>query len=135
MGNSISPVLTSSRATSISDIDIEMQNTVKKDRQDRRDHDLYGGLIGLHILHHACKRPVFGLWFIEELARHGYNLSPGTLYPLLHGLERKGYLRSIKEREGKRLRRMYQATALGRKALAAARQKVSELFGELLEEQ
>jgi DNA-binding PadR family transcriptional regulator len=92
-------------------------------------------LIRLHILHHACKRPVFGLWFIEELARHGYNLSPGTLYPLLHGLERKGYLRSIKEREGKRLRRMYQATALGRKALAAARQKVSELFGELLEEQ
>jgi DNA-binding PadR family transcriptional regulator len=135
MGNSISPVLTSSRATSISDIDIEMQNTVKKDRQDRRDQDLYGGLIRLHILHHACKRPVFGLWFIEELARHGYNLSPGTLYPLLHGLERKGYLRSIKEREGKRLRRMYQATALGRKALAAARQKVSELFGELLEEQ
>lgn len=135
MGNSISPVLTSSRATSISDIDIEMQNTVKKDRQDRRDQDLYGGLIRLHILHHACKRPVFGLWFIEELARHGYNLSPGTLYPLLHGLEGKGYLRSIKEREGKRLRRMYQATALGRKALAAARQKVSELFGELLEEQ
>jgi DNA-binding PadR family transcriptional regulator len=135
MGNSISPVLTSSRATSISDIDIEMQNTVKKDRQDRRYQDLYGGLIRLHILHHACKRPVFGLWFIEELARHGYNLSPGTLYPLLHGLERKGYLRSIKEREGKRLRRMYQATALGRKALAAARQKVSELFGELLEEQ
>ena len=112
-----------------------MQNSSKRDRQNRRDQDLYGGLIRLHILHHASKHPVFGLWFIEELARHGYNLSPGTLYPLLHGLERKGYLRSIKEREGKRLRRMYQATPLGRKALATARQKVSELFGELLEEQ
>ena len=57
-----------------------------------------GGLIRLHILHHASKGPVFGLWFIEEFGRHGYKLSPGTLYPLLHGLERKGYLRSIKER-------------------------------------
>jgi DNA-binding PadR family transcriptional regulator len=104
-------------------------------RRDSKDQYLYGGLIRLHILHHASKRPVFGVWFIEELARHGYKLSPGTLYPLLHGLEGKGYLRSFKEREGKQLRRLYQATPLGRKALASARQKVSELFGELLEDQ
>ena len=102
--------------------------------QGRRDQDLYAGLIRLHILHHASREPVFGLWFIEELGRHGYKLSPGTLYPLLHGLERKGYLRSATQRSGKNLRRMYQATPLGRKALAAARQKVSELFGELLED-
>ena len=102
---------------------------------DSKDQYLYGGLIRLHILHHASKKPVFGMWFIEELALHGYKLSPGTLYPLLHGLEEKGYLRSIKEREGKQLRRFYQATSLGRKALMAARQKVSELFGELLEDE
>lgn len=101
----------------------------------RKDQDLYGGLIRLHILHHASKAPVFGLWFIEELGRHGYKLSPGTLYPLLHSLERKGYLRSISERSGKTLRRMYQATPQGRRALLSARQKVSELFGELLEEE
>jgi len=101
----------------------------------RNDQDLYGGLIRLHILHHAAKGPVFGLWFIEELGRHGYKLSPGTLYPLLHSLERKGYLRSISERSGKTLRRMYQATPQGRRALLSARQKVSELFGELLEEE
>jgi PadR family transcriptional regulator, regulatory protein PadR len=112
-----------------------MRDASKKPVHGRRDQDLYGGLMRLHILHHAAKRPVFGVWFIEELARHGYKLSPGTLYPLLHGLEEKGYLRSIKEREGKRLRRFYQATPLGRKALTAARQKVSELFGELLEDQ
>ena len=70
---------------------------------------------------------------VEELARHGYKLSPGTLYPLLHGLERKGYLRSTRERSGKSARRLYRATPLGRKVLAAAREKVSELFGELLE--
>jgi PadR family transcriptional regulator PadR len=51
-------------------------------------------MIRLHILYHAARAPVFGLGIIEELARHGYKLSPGTLYPLLHGMERKGYLRS-----------------------------------------
>ena len=105
----------------------------EKSHRARDDQDLYGGLIRLHILHHAAKTPVFGLWFIEELGRHGYKLSPGTLYPLLHSLERKGYLRSISERSGKTLRRMYEATPQGRKALVSARQKVSELFGELLE--
>ena len=130
---SIPTVLTGLGDYSISIFVNEMHNSTKRDGQERRNQDLYGGLIRLHILHHASKGPVFGLWFIEELARHGYKLSPGTLYPLLHSLEQKGYLLSIIEREGKRSRRMYQATPLGRKALAAARQKVSELFGELLE--
>ena len=112
-----------------------MQQSIKMEDKKRRDQDLYGGLIRLHILHHASKGPVFGLWFIEELARHGYKLSPGTLYPLLHGLERKGYLRSTNERSGKSSRRVYRATALGRKALVIARGKVSELFGELLEDE
>jgi len=92
-------------------------------------------MIRLHILHHASKKAVFGFWFIEELARHGYKLSPGTLYPLLHGLERRGYLRSKDERLGNRSRRVYRATPLGRKVLAAAREKVRELFGELLQDE
>lgn len=100
---------------------------------DSPDHELYGGLVRLHILHHAAKGPVFGLWIIEELGRHGYKLSPGTLYPLLHSLERKGYVRSVTETVGKRSRRLYRATPRGRKVLAAAREKVRELFGELLE--
>jgi len=127
--------LTETEDSDISNFDNEMQKSKKQENQDRRDQDLYGGLIRLHILHHASKEPVFGLWFIEELGRHGYKLSPGTLYPLLHGLERKGYLRSSNERSGKSSRRIYQATPLGRKALAAARQKVSELFGELLKDE
>ena len=127
-------LLKQDRNRDISNFDNEMQKDTKTG-QSRRDQDLYGGLIRLHILHHASKGPVFGLWFIEELGRHGYKLSPGTLYPLLHSLERKGYLRSISERSGKSLRRMYQATPQGRKALLTARQKVSELFGELLEDE
>jgi DNA-binding PadR family transcriptional regulator len=98
------------------------------------DKDLYSGLIRLHILHHACQEPIFGLGMAEELARHGYKMSTGTLYPLLHGLERKGYLRSHPERDGKTMRRIYQATPLGKRALKAAKHKVQELFGELFEE-
>src|SRR3970040_427609 len=107
---------------------------MKRVEHNKGEQDLYGGLIRLHILHHYANQPVFGLWFIEELARHGYKLSPGTLYPLLHGLERRGYLRSRNERWGKSSRRMYRATPLGRKVLAGAREKVRELFGELLED-
>jgi len=97
------------------------------------DRDLYSGLIRLHVLHHAVEEPIFGLGMIEELARHGYRISPGSLYPLLHGLEKKGYLRSSELRNGKSLRTVYRATPLGRKALAAAKNKVRELFRELIE--
>ncbi|HUF73652.1 MAG TPA: PadR family transcriptional regulator [Gammaproteobacteria bacterium] len=96
--------------------------------------EIYGGLIRLHVLHHACEESIFGLGIIEELRRHGYNLSPGTLYPMLHGMERKGYLESYEDPEDGRRRRMYRATAAGRKALRDARHKVRELFGELIEE-
>ena len=98
------------------------------------DRDLYAGLIRLHILHHAAEEPIFGLGIISELARHGYALSPGTLYPVLHGLESKGYLRSSRKAVGGKVRRVYRATSLGRKALGDAKMKVRELFGELLEE-
>lgn len=97
------------------------------------DQDLYVGLIRLHILHHAAEKPVYGLWIIEELARHGYKLSAGTLYPLLHRLEKRGLLKSKAERVGRRIRRVYGITPVGRRTLESARQKVKELFGELFE--
>jgi len=79
------------------------------------------------------EEPIFGLGMLEELARHGYRISPGTLYPLLHGLEKKGYLRTAEQRNGKSLRKVYRATPKGKKALAAAKSKVRELFSELIE--
>lgn len=98
-----------------------------------RDQELLSGLIRIHILYHACKEPIFGLGMIEELQRHGYKMSAGTLYPMLHGLESRGLLRSKKLRLGRRSRRVYRATASGRQALAKAREKVKLLLGELLE--
>jgi PadR family transcriptional regulator, regulatory protein PadR len=99
------------------------------------DKDLYSGLIRLHVLSHACQEPIFGASIIEELARHGYRLSPGTLYPLLHGLEEKGYLSSSEEIGLRQSRRVYRATPKGHEALAAAKLKVRELFSELLEDE
>ena len=96
--------------------------------------ELLSGFIRLHVLHHAAKEPVVGFWMIEELSRHGYRLSTGTLYPLLHGLERRGYLRSVLRRVGRRSWREYRATRAGRRALSAAKEKLWELFHELVEE-
>jgi PadR family transcriptional regulator, regulatory protein PadR len=95
--------------------------------------ELLVGLVRLHILHHAAEGEVYGSWIIEELGRHGYRLSPGTLYPMLQTMERKGYLRSRQKRAGRSVRRLYRATALGGKALGVAKEKLRELVGELIE--
>jgi PadR family transcriptional regulator PadR len=97
------------------------------------DRDLYSGMIRLHILHHAGEESIFGAGMARELARHGYNNIPWTFYPILHGLEKRGYLRSSKERSGKNVRRVYRITSSGRRALNKAKQRVRELFGELIE--
>ncbi len=97
------------------------------------DKDLYSGLIRLHVLHHAGEKPIYGSWMIEELREHGYEISPGTLYPMLHGLARKGYLKVRQEGPGKRARRLYTITKQGRASLADAKDKVRGLFGELFE--
>lgn len=95
---------------------------------------LCAGLIRLHVLHHAVAGPVYGLEMIEELARHGYRLSAGTIYPILHSLEERGLLASREGPVGRTRRRFYRATPAGRKALVAARHRVRELFRELFED-
>jgi len=97
--------------------------------------DLLLGFIKIHILHHASQQPVYGLWMMEELARHGYTVSPGTLYPTLHSLERAGYLISEKHVVGGRQRRYYTLTPAGEAALAEARARLAELVAEVLEAQ
>lgn len=97
------------------------------------DRNLYTGLIRLHVLHHAAEGPIFGQAMIDELGRHGYRLSAGTLYPILHRMERQGYLRSKGTSHRGRNRRVYRSTPVGRKALVTARKRVKELFGEMFE--
>ena len=96
--------------------------------------ELFFGLIRIHVLVHASHEPIFGLAMMEELAHHGYRIGPGTLYPLLHGLERSGLLKSVLKNVGGHSRRVYKITATGKKALDKARAKVDELHHELHEE-
>ena len=96
-------------------------------------HDLLAGFVRLHVLHHAAEGEVYGQWIIEELSRHGYTISPGTLYPMLQAMEARGYLTSREGTKGRagRPRRVYVATADGRRALAVARERLRELIGEV----
>ncbi|RCV90004.1 PadR family transcriptional regulator [Billgrantia montanilacus] len=98
-------------------------------------HDLLAGLVRLHVLHHAAEHEIYGQWMIDELAHHGYRLSPGTLYPMLHSLERKGYLTSREEFQGSTRRRLYRATDLGRQGLAVAKRQLRELAGEAIDDE
>jgi PadR family transcriptional regulator, regulatory protein PadR len=93
--------------------------------------DLFLGFIKMHILYHAGEEPVYGLWLIEELARHGYTLSPGTLYPMLHSLEKEGLLARERRVVEGRVRKYYTLTGAGRMALAEGRERATELLREI----
>ncbi len=95
-------------------------------------HNLLSGLIRLHALHHAAEQEVYGQWMIDELAHHGYRLSPGTLYPMLHKMERDGYLVSRQEREGRTVRKLYSITPKGKEGLALAKERIREFTGEAM---
>jgi PadR family transcriptional regulator, regulatory protein PadR len=95
--------------------------------------ELFTGLIRIHVLVHAAQEPIFGLAMMEELKHHGYRIGPGTLYPLLHGMERGGLLKSELKNVTGRRRRVYRITASGRKTLDKAIAKVDELHHELHE--
>ncbi|MBI3942393.1 MAG: helix-turn-helix transcriptional regulator [Chloroflexi bacterium] len=97
--------------------------------------DFFLGFIKIHILHHAEQEAVYGLALIEELQRHGYELSPGTLYPVLHYLEKQGYLAVENRVVGGKVRKYYSITAEGSRILAEVRPKIRELVDEVLERQ
>lgn len=94
---------------------------------------LVSGLIPLHILHHAVEEEIFGQGMLDELRSHGYRIGPGTLYPMLHRLEERGYLQAREERNGRVMRRYYTATAKGVAALKSVRPQIEELCRELLD--
>jgi DNA-binding PadR family transcriptional regulator len=96
--------------------------------------DFFLGFVKVHVLHHASREPLYGVWFLGELARHGYELSPGTLYPLLHALEREGYLKREQRVVDGKVRKYYRSTSLGRRALSEARERIKALVDEVIEE-
>jgi DNA-binding PadR family transcriptional regulator len=95
----------------------------------------FNGFIRVHILYHAAKEPIYGAEITEELVRHGYRISQGTLYPTLHLLEELGYLHCRTQFVRGKRRKYYRATPAGRKVLAEAREKLLELLAEVIEGQ
>ncbi len=94
----------------------------------------YGGFIRLHILYHAAKESIYGVEMMEELRRHGYQMGPGTLYPILHDLEKQGLLEmEVSVVQGKQ-RKNYRITRRGEKLMAAAKVRLRELFHEVIED-
>jgi len=87
----------------------------------------------VHILHHAAEGPVYGQWVIGELRRHGYEISPGTLYPLLQRMERHGWLKSTgSKHRGPRARKNYRLTKKGREVFELVRKQVDEMHREVV---
>jgi len=96
--------------------------------------DVLLSFVRVHILHHAARERVFGLAMIDELRRHGYALSPGTLYPILHAMQESGLLKCESEVVGGKIRKYYTATPKGRRVVDEVKSKIQELFGELFED-
>jgi DNA-binding PadR family transcriptional regulator len=94
--------------------------------------DFFLGFVKIHILYHASNEPMYGVEILTELARHGYRLSPGTLYPTLHRLERGGYLSVEKKVVDGKVRKYYSATKQGRAVLSESKDKIAELVEEVL---
>jgi PadR family transcriptional regulator PadR len=89
----------------------------------------------IHILHHAAEGPIYGQWIAEELRRHGYRISPGTLYPLLKRMEANGWLKtSPSGNSSAHARKEYRLTKDGGKVLGFLRGQVKELYREVIEE-
>lgn len=92
---------------------------------------LFLGFIQIHILHHAKKEAFYGSWMMTELQEHGYDMSPGTLYPLLHNMESSELLKKEDKIVDGKVRKYYSITDKGNMILLAARDKAYELFKEI----
>jgi PadR family transcriptional regulator PadR len=87
----------------------------------------------VHILHHAGEEPIHGQWILTELRRHGYEISPGTLYPLLKRMERLGWLKGTADPEGgRRARKDYRLAPAGRQVLKLIQQRLADLHEEVV---
>lgn len=93
--------------------------------------DFRRGAVAVHVLHHAAEGEVHGAWLSEELARHGYRISPGTLYPLLHRMTEAGLVTDREEVVDGRVLRRYRATRAGERALTELRETIRELADEV----
>ena len=99
--------------------------------QDKIQRKFFLGFMQIHILHHAKKEPFYGAWMIQELEHHGYDISAGTLYPILHNMESSGLIKKEERLVEGKIRKYYSITDFGNEVLDEARKKAYELFKEI----
>lgn len=99
-----------------------------KNKLERR---MFLGFIYIHILHHALEAPIYGSWMIEELREHGYEMSAGTLYPILHRMEKEGLLETERITIEGHQRIYYRCTTFGIQVLQESKNKLKELLNEI----
>lgn len=92
------------------------------------------GFIRVHILHHAAEDTdgIYGAAMIEELKSHGYTISPGTLYPILHEMQKDGMIQSKTTTIRGKQRKNYLITQKGRQTLETLKQFIQELSKEVM---
>ena len=109
----------------------DIDSKVGDDLEDKVLRKLFLGFIHIHILHHAKEHPIYGVWMLEELREHGYSISSGTLYPILHSMESDGLLIREDRNVAGKVRKYYTITEKGDLVLIEARKKAYELFKEI----
>lgn len=98
------------------------------------DKYLYARLIRLHVLHHAVKEPIYRSRHDRRARTAWIQDQRRNALPDPARARRQGLSTSTEERIRSTARRVYRATPAGTDALAAAKQKVRELFKELFED-
>ena len=96
--------------------------------------EFFLGFVRIHVLYHASKSSIYGVEIMEELLRHGYSISPGTIYPILHSLEKEGCLKSREVTVSGKVRKYYEITKRGAQILTESKAKIKELVDEVLYE-
>jgi PadR family transcriptional regulator PadR len=95
-------------------------------------HSFWQGMLKFFVLHQAAHSPVYGGRLKKQLQDLDYDISPGSLYPLLHALEKAQLLKSrVKIFKG-RARKYYDITDQGRAVLADLHVELSNVMARML---
>ncbi|MGI6482483.1 MAG: PadR family transcriptional regulator [Methanobacterium sp.] len=117
---------------SISKLNIENRYQNSRGTEFMLNRKFFLGFIRIHILYRASKKEIYGVQMIDELKKLGYQVSPGTIYPILHSLEKEGFLKSRKKNVRGKIRKYYKITVNGEKILQESRKKIKKLIKEVI---
>ncbi len=102
------------------------------DTKQQMMHSFWQGILKFFVLHQAAQNPVYGGKLKKQLQDWDYDISPGSLYPLLHALEKALLLKSrVKIFKG-RARKYYDITDQGRAVLAAVEGELAAILAKML---